>query len=213
MSVARPVPRTASGAAHALRALHALLFDRTDPLGRPVPGDVYAVLDGGAVDTTDHLPMRLWDLAPGAHDCLYEGPLAPDLAAVAPYLVRLPRDGEVTRWVLERGWGRHWGVFVRTQVPADALRRHLRRFLVVHDEARRRLYFRYYDPRVLVRYVESCTAAERRAFFGPVMEFVAQDYPVRNRPAAAVVRLALDLTDALLVERIPVPAATDDGSA
>lgn len=203
---------------HHAAAVRALLFDRTDPVGRPVPGDWYAILDGGAVDATDHLPTRLAALAPGAHACLYAGALAPDLAAVAPYLVALPPDDAVTRWVLDAGWGRPWGVFVRTLAPFDVLRRHLRRFLVVHDEpppggVPRRLLFRYYDPRVLVPYVESCTVAERRAFFGPVLEFAAQAYPVCNRPAATLVRLARSLTDALLRYDAPLGATPRDASA
>ncbi len=186
--------------------LRALLFDRTDALGRAVPGTVYAVLDGAAVDATEHLPTRLWELAPGAHECLYAGTLAPDMAAVAPYLVRLERDAPVSRWLLEQGWGRHWGIFLRAQVPAADLRRHLRRFLIVHDEARRPLHFRYYDPRVLPAYLGSCTTAERRAFVGPVMEFAMQHYPVRNRPGPALLRLAMTMTDELVRVLTPLDA-------
>jgi len=38
----------------------------------------------------------------------------------------------------------------------------------VYDEARRPLYFRYYDPRVLRVYLPTCNEADLGAIFGPV---------------------------------------------
>lgn len=169
----------------------ALLWDGLDVHGRPLPGTQYAVVDGAAADADLHLPTLLWDSGVD-HACLYEGTLAPDMAAVAPYLVRLDRGSAATRILLTDGWNRHWNLFLRSGADFATVRRHLRQFLLARDESGRRVYFRYYDPRVLPQYVESCTVGERRAFFGPIAEFVAQDYPVRNRPGPAVLRVRLD---------------------
>jgi hypothetical protein len=125
---------------------------------------VYAVLDGASV--AELLP-RLYELEP-EHECLYRGELEPDLAEVAPYLVRLEPETEFADWVLDEGWGRHWGVFVVTDAPLREAHKHFRRFLTVYDPEGRQLLFRYYDPRVLRVYLPTCNAGELQEVFGPV---------------------------------------------
>ena len=107
--------------------------------------NVFAVLDGAAVP---NLRTSLHIFQP-EYECLYRGDLKPDMAQVAPYLVRLEPNSQFTDWVVVDGWGKHWGIFVRSAEDMPAVRRHLRRHLVVHDEDGRPLAFRYYDPRVL----------------------------------------------------------------
>jgi len=100
--------------------------------------------------------------------CLYSGPLPPELEAVAPFLVQLDYDDSETRHFLKQACGNSWGVFLRCGVHANALRRHLREFLVVRDPNGNRLVFRYYDPRVLRIYLPTCTEDELREVFGPI---------------------------------------------
>jgi len=90
---------------------------------------VFAVLDGGSIPG---LLEKLHAVPRLEFVCLYAGEIKPELAKVAPYLVRLEPNSEFAKWVLREGWGKHWGVFV--VAPADflAMRRHLRRFLIVH---------------------------------------------------------------------------------
>ena len=171
--------------------------------GRPLPGEQYAVVDGAAADADVHLPTLLWDSGVD-HACLYEGTLAPDMAAVAPYLVRLDRANAATRTLLTEGWNRHWNLLLRSGADFAAVRRHLRQFLLARDESGRRVYFRFYDPRVLPAYADSCTVEERRTFFGPVTEFLAQDYPVRNRPGPSVLRVRLDAGGGVVRDVFPM---------
>jgi Domain of unknown function (DUF4123) len=133
--------------------------------------NVFAILDGASIP---NLLEQLYncDLE---YECLYRGELAPDLAEVAPYLVQLQQKSAFTEWVLEKGWGRHWGVFAKSTADLRSLRRHLRRFLIVHDSAAKPLYFRYYDPRVLRVYLSTCNAAELETIFGPVDRYVMED--------------------------------------
>ena len=132
---------------------------------------VYAVLDGASV------PGLLKRLAMAREEsaCLYRGELEPDLAEVAPYLVKLREKSEFTQWLLEEGWGRHWGVFAVTPVGIEALRRHFRHFLRVKDHTGKILYFRYYDPRVLQAYLPTCRRDEIKIIYGPVLRYVAED--------------------------------------
>lgn len=56
----------------------------------------------------------------------------------------------------------------------ETLRRHFRRLLHVRSEDGEKLYFRYYDPRVLRLYLPSCTSVELKEVFGPVGRFVLE---------------------------------------
>jgi hypothetical protein len=105
--------------------------------------------------------------------CLYSGKLPWALEMVAPQLVELLPDHRLTARLLDDGWGRAWGVFLRLDDPST-LRHHLRRFLQVRDETGRRLLFRYYDPRVLRTYLPTCTAEELALIFGPVDGWIAE---------------------------------------
>lgn len=132
---------------------------------------VFAVLDGASVPD---LRLSLYQHQP-EYACLYLGDLAPDMAEVAPYLVRLEADADFTEWVIRYGWGQHWGIFVSSDATLRELHRHFRRLLTVHDSAGTPLLFRYYDPRVLRVYLPTCTAAELEAFFGPVEWYMCED--------------------------------------
>jgi len=71
-------------------------------------------------------------------------------------------------------WGNSWGCFVWALADFKALRRHFRRFLMVEDERAKRMYFRFYDPRVLRVFLPTCTTAEALEFFGPIKYFVME---------------------------------------
>lgn len=135
--------------------------------------NVYAVLDGASVPD---LPELLWEHEP-EHVCLYRGELEPDMAAVAPYLVKLGTNHPFTKIVCEEGWGSHWGIFAIS--PAETslgdLRNHFRRFLMVYDPDGKLIYFRYYDPRVLRVYLPTCNDEETKTVFGPIKCYVLED--------------------------------------
>src|SRR5215475_5058783 len=99
---------------------------------------------------------------------LYRGEPEEYLSSVAPYLVSLDPKSELMWWLLTTGWGKSWGIFLVSSANFETLRRHFRRFLLVHDTAGNELYFRFYDPRVLRTFLPTCTGAETKRFFGPV---------------------------------------------
>jgi hypothetical protein len=131
---------------------------------------VFAILDGARDD-------RIYGAVDGSRRprrCLYAGDLPWQLQMTAPYLVELERDHAFTKHLLDTGWGASWGVFLRTETGIEQLRKHLRGFLRVRDEAGRRLIFRYYDPRVLRVYLPTCRPVELETVFGPVDCFLAE---------------------------------------
>jgi hypothetical protein len=106
--------------------------------------------------------------------CLYRGELDPDIATVAPYLVRLESGDKFAELVLKEGWGEHWGIFMLSTATLRALRDHFREFHTVELPDQRTVLFRYYDPRVLRSFLPACNAAELGSFFGPVQSFVVE---------------------------------------
>jgi hypothetical protein len=108
------------------------------------------------------------------HQSLYEGAQGEELALFAPYLVSLPTSSPLLEALVHHGWGQSWGIYLTSRSPFAEVRKHFRRFLMVRTEAGKRLYFRFYDPRVLRVYLPACTADEARDFFGPVGCFLLE---------------------------------------
>jgi hypothetical protein len=131
----------------------------------------YAILDGASVEgVLDKLGQENPE-----HVCLYRGEMEPDLAECAPYLIALKEGTPFTDWVLQEGWGKHWGIFALAATDLKETRKHFRTFLIVKDPDGKKLYFRYYDPRVLRIYLPTCNAQELKAVFGPVQAYLFED--------------------------------------
>lgn len=127
---------------------------------RAQPGRLFAVLDA-ARDARIGVLLRE---APARYRSLYDGWQGDALGEVAPYLVELgPPHPELLADLVAEGWGAPWGVFLSAPDGRefDAVRRHLRKFLMVELDGEK-VYFRFYDPRVLQGFVPTCTPGERR---------------------------------------------------
>lgn len=147
-------------------ALHDYLFQ--DP-----QSCVYALLDGASIANL----LRILEEQDPDYVCLYHGELDSALAECAPYLVQLASGSHFTDWILQEGWGHHWGIFAvaSNEIKLAALRRHFRRFLRVKDPQGKGILFRYYDPRVLPHYLPTCVSAELAFVYGPVLAFLVED--------------------------------------
>jgi Domain of unknown function (DUF4123) len=147
----------------------------------PAEGEIntFVVLDGASVP--DLLDQLYADPAP-EFVCLYRGELEPDIAEIAPYLVRLEPHTAFTDWVLTEGWSRHWGIFALSRSGLKAVRTHFRKFLMVKDPEGKQLYFRFYDPRVLRIFLPTCARGELEMLFGPIARFFCEG----DQPATAL---------------------------
>jgi len=132
---------------------------------------VYAVIDGASVPD---LRMELYNRQPESI-CLFSGELEPDMAEVAPYLIHLQVGTEFTNWLIERGWGNHWGIFALSRGEMRDMRNHFRRFLTVHTSEGKPMRFRYYDPRVMRRYLPTCNREDLAVLFGQVDSYFLED--------------------------------------
>jgi Domain of unknown function (DUF4123) len=131
---------------------------------------LFCVLDGASVPD---LPMRLYETRPPNY-CLFSGELAPDMAHVAPYVVNLLPNHKFTDWVLDESFGKHWGIFAHSLYSIKEMRRHFRALVSVYDEQGNPLIFRFYDPRVLQRFLPTCNAGELKTFFGKIQKYYAE---------------------------------------
>lgn len=130
-------------------------------------GGLYAILDAAR----DRRIKAILDAADDDSRSLFDGEKGDLLADVAPHLVRLDPASELLRFVLEEGWGDGWATFLVSQRPLDEVRQRLRRSLMVTDEETgKRLFFRFYDPRVLRLFYPTSTARQRSELFGTEIE-------------------------------------------
>ncbi|MCP4723269.1 MAG: DUF4123 domain-containing protein [Desulfobacteraceae bacterium] len=133
-------------------------------------GRIYAILDAARA------PIIYSRLAESDNRkvCLFIGDQARELATVAPYLVELDETDSFTQWILEKGWGKSWGIFVESNAPFIKLRNSLRTFLKVADEDGKTFFFRYYDPRVLCVFLPACDADQLETLFGAVVRYYSE---------------------------------------
>ena len=108
------------------------------------------------------------------YECLYEDRSRDDLASVAPYLVTIASGNDLLPWIKDNGFGNAWGVFISAAVGFETLLQHFRKFLVTKTPGTGEQYFRFYDPRVLKRFLPAATAPAIIDFFGPGEAFIAE---------------------------------------
>jgi len=99
--------------------------------------------------------------------------LPPELAGVAPHLFHLRPGHDYGDIFFRLGWRNAWGILLATTADQPLLYRHLRTLLRARSE-KKRLVFRYYDPRILRQYLPACTPAELERFFGPISSLVVE---------------------------------------
>ncbi len=129
--------------------------------------EVFALLDGAA----DH---RLLDrLRRSGLDsrCLLAGRLPVALARTAPWLVAVGRRSELARDEVAAALAGGRALFLRSTALLQELQRHLRTLLEVLDPAGRPVWLRFYDPRVMLALLPTCSREELPRIFGPVESF------------------------------------------
>jgi hypothetical protein len=117
------------------------------------------------------------------HESLYRGRREEPLSIVAPCLFTYQESGGFAEWLGKNGWADAWGIFFYSEATMSELLHHFRRFLLVKTEDGVELYFRFYDPRVLRKFLPTCDEQQLREFFGPVTYFGMEEAD----PAQAIV--------------------------
>lgn len=131
----------------------------------------YVVLDGA-----QNKSLLDWLQGPDAplSECLFASDLSPDMAEVAPYLVKLEAGSRFFTEFLQEGWCPNWGILLASSAELPVIWRHLRQHTLVYGPELEPMYFRFYDPRVLRMFLPTCSEAQLRDFFGDIDFFLAE---------------------------------------
>ena len=120
---------------------------------------------------------RLLELLTASGDryrSLYDGLSGIDIQRFAPYLVQLQPESRLTNILTEEGWGQSWGVYLYSPDDFTAIWLHFQQWIFATLPNRRKVFFRFYDPRVLRVFLPTCNEQELELFFGPVKRFVLE---------------------------------------
>lgn len=86
--------------------------------------------------------------------CLLNNDESKRLRSVAPYLVRLESDTDVTEWYLTKLYGKGVGFAFQTRQSLETMRVHWKnQFRSKIPESNEKGFFRFYDPNVLSAYL------------------------------------------------------------
>ncbi len=142
------------------RSVAACLLD----LARQDGAELFAIIDGARDD-------RLYrEISRGEvpYEPLYRGETE-KFFAVSPILAPCKEGTQIFSWLTTEAWGRGQALFITSRHPLERLAEHFARFTVVRTEDSEKLFFRFYDPRVLQVYLPACSPDERELLFGPAV--------------------------------------------
>ena len=132
----------------------------------------YAIVDAARVD---EMPAMLFELEadPEYRSLFFETPQE-ELIDVAPFLVKLEEGSAFFSWLLEEQWGNSWGVFLTSEADFEDVFVHLKGLMKVEAPNDERLFFRFYDPRVLRVFLPTCNTEELKQMFGCLDSFLLE---------------------------------------
>jgi hypothetical protein len=125
---------------------------------------LFAVIDACDVPA---VPKKADELGFERALSLYTGRLDPEHWPIGPYLFWI--DTATFEWLATARRCAPWGIFVVPQSREQTLQglfAHFRKFVTIRA-GDQEVYFRFYDPRVLPRYLSRVPAEKLHDFFGP----------------------------------------------
>lgn len=133
----------------------------------------YCIINAGA----RKIITQIFDIEEDSLDvpvrCLFKGEAEESLEETAPYLVdatltqsSLDGDEHLPRFhktFFQKHWGENTGIFIRTTLPMEAVWQHFRKFTkVVMEDDGQKVFFLFYDPRVLPKYLRNISNNEEK---------------------------------------------------
>jgi hypothetical protein len=154
---------------------HSMSFDSSKLVIKNVPSQapmqwiedgqhVFAILD--ACDS-NVIAEKVYEASLPPIVSLYKGKAETELSAIAPYVTLCSSD--TITWIEQNLYGSHWGYYWVTANSCNLheMRKHLRNFLMVVGPVGQNLYFRFYDPRIIMPFLKASDSSQCNAFFGP----------------------------------------------
>jgi len=136
---------------------------------------VYAVLDGALNEELFFTLTVMLNELP--YISLYAGEDKENLEEVAPYLVELEKESELTKWILDN-YKEEWGFFIQSPQDLHTIHEELSQRVKIKDETtNNNLFIRFYDPRAVEKYIKLQTKEELKEFFevAPVIFYADED--------------------------------------
>ena len=150
------------------------IWEQLEQAGGPLP---FLLIDSaGLPGGEEQIPNDLLSDV----ECLFTGDLAEELADVGPYLGRLASLDGTTRDRVSNLMESSVAILVRLppatpELPAISfshIHRHFRKFNMVYGPLGTPLFFRYYDPRVMVSVLSVLGANQLVEFYGVISDFI-----------------------------------------
>ena len=124
---------------------------------------VYAVLDGALNEELFFTLTVMLNELP--YISLYVGEDRENLEEVAPYLVELEKESELTDWIL-KNYNEEWGFFIQSPHDFETIHEELYQRAKIKDETtNQNIFIRFYDPRATEKYIKLQTKEELEELF------------------------------------------------
>ncbi|PHI31701.1 DUF4123 domain-containing protein [Budvicia aquatica] len=109
-------------------------------------------------------------------ECLWKGESQEHFELFAPYIVKVTPDTQFSEWLLESGWGKEWGIYLRSYLPLSKLTHHLRKFNQIYNEIDERwVMFRYYAPVTVKTFIPFMSASDFAEFTDGITQIISED--------------------------------------
>lgn len=146
---------------------------RLRPSSRSEKHAGHQVLDG-----KEDLFILLWATADAAIVPAIESakasyvPISVEGKAQYAWLVSLREQPVLRNFLLDRGWGKRWGVYFVSESPMEELRTHLAAFLKIPRRDGTFTEFQVWDPGALAEFLPRCNEAAMKRFLGPARSVI-----------------------------------------
>ncbi len=142
-------------------ALADLMFGSSDLIKPSCDLDSQAELQTFVILDAAKIPnlVEMLEVSSLESRCLFIGEAQEELKHVAPWIVRLDQQAELTRNLFTQGkapwhlWSKDPGIYIRSAANLDRLWTHLRKFTRVQDEQGKWFYWRFWEARALFAFL------------------------------------------------------------
>ena len=100
--------------------------------------------------------------------CLFIGDARQEFEDDAPWLFRCDESGEFVRYLVGKGLGRRWSVFVESDLEFAQIFTHFRKFVKVVDGDGDQIFWRFYDPMIISGQLPFLTIEQRQHFLSGI---------------------------------------------
>ncbi|OLP42438.1 DUF4123 domain-containing protein [Rhizobium oryziradicis] len=97
--------------------------------------------------------------------CLFLGEAREEFSDDAPWLFKCDASGELARYLINESLGKRWAVFIQSSRHFSELFNHFRKFVKITDADDDQIFWRFYDPAILMGQMPFLTLEQRQFFF------------------------------------------------